>query len=281
MILTLILLSIGALLFLVIAYNVVQQYKQKAESDKRQAIARHKAVADETEEVLLNVNLVPFSKNMVLLLQHRILDAYRAIALVMPNAQVKQRIADVQLQIKNVQENYSSQDEGHFKTPESDRQAIQMLQLAKKMRAVLRVEHNKGKIDPQGFAQEDRRLELMQLKINIANLLKRAMDAQIQGQYGTCRQLYTKGLGALANVTDKDPYLRTCVRGCASWKNICSSTARRSCKTSRTKRRTNWTSCSNPRRNGDHVTSPGFHTGAHGPICLPTAHGNACRHGSQ
>ena len=65
------------------------------------------------------------------------------------------------------------------------------MQLAKKMRAVLRVEHNKGKIDPQGFAQEDRRLELMQLKINIANLVKRAMDAQIQGQYGTCRQLYT------------------------------------------------------------------------------------------
>ncbi|MNF91830.1 hypothetical protein D3C84_744490 [compost metagenome] len=82
-----------------------------------------------------------------------------------------------------------------------------MLQLAKKMRAVLRVEHNKGKIDPHGFAQEDRRLELMQLKINIANLIKRAMDAQIQGQYGTCRQLYTKGLGALANVSDKDPYL--------------------------------------------------------------------------
>ncbi len=124
----------------------------------------------------------------------------------MPSGQLKQRVADVQTQIKNVQENYSSQDEGHFKTPESDRQAIQMLQLVK-MRAVLRVEHNKGKIDPQGFAQEDRRLELMQLKINIANLVKRAMDAQIQGQFGTCRQLYTKGLSALASVTDKDPYL--------------------------------------------------------------------------
>ncbi|MEZ6965342.1 DNA repair protein [Aeromonas sp. S9(2024)] len=207
MIITLVLLSIGALLFLVIAYNVVQQYKQKAEADKRNAVARHKTMADETEEVLLNVNLVPFSKNMVLLLQHRILDAYRAIALLMPNTQVKQRIADVQTQIKNVQENYSSQDEGHFKTPESDRQAIQMLQLVKKMRALLRVEHNKGKIDPQGFAQEDRRLELMQLKINISNLVKRAMDAQIQGQYGTCRQLYTKGLSVMAGVSDKDPYL--------------------------------------------------------------------------
>ena len=51
---------------------MVQQYKQqKAESDKRQAIARHKAVADETEEVLLNVNLVPLFQNMVPLLQHR------------------------------------------------------------------------------------------------------------------------------------------------------------------------------------------------------------------
>ncbi|MGL5975434.1 MAG: DNA repair protein [Aeromonas sobria] len=207
MILTLVLLSIGALLFLVIAYNVVQQYKQKAEADTRHAVARHKTVADETEEVLLNVNLVPFSKNMVLLLQHRILDAYRAIAQVMPNNQIKQRIADVQTQIKNVQENYSPHDEGHFKTPESDRQAIQMLQLVKKMRAVLRVEHNKGKIDPQGFAQEERRLELMQLKINISNLIKRAMDAQIQGQFGTCRQLYIKGLSAIGNVGDKDPYL--------------------------------------------------------------------------
>lgn len=82
-----------------------------------------------------------------------------------------------------------------------------MLQLVKKMRAVLRVEHNKGKIDPQGFAQEERRLELMQLKINISNLVKRAMDARIQGQYGTCRQLYTKGLSAMASVGDKDPYL--------------------------------------------------------------------------
>ena len=91
---------------------MVQQYKQKAEADKRQAIARHKAVADETEELLLNVNLVPFSKNMVLLMQHRILDAYRAIALVMPNVQIKQRIADVQTQIKNVQENLAARTRG-------------------------------------------------------------------------------------------------------------------------------------------------------------------------
>ncbi|MBZ6071706.1 DNA repair protein [Aeromonas schubertii] len=207
MILTLVLLSIGALLFLVIAYNVVQQYKQKVESDKRATIARHKAIADETEAVLLNVNLLPFSKALVLILQHRILDAYRAIAQVSPgHAQIKQRIADTQNQINNVQENYRTPDEA-FRAPDSDRQAIQMLQTVKKMRAVLRVEHNKGKIDPQGFAQEDRRLELMQLKVNIANLTQRAREAQSSGQFGSCRQMLLKGLTVLGNVADKDAYL--------------------------------------------------------------------------
>lgn len=208
MILTLVLLSIGALLFLVIAYNVVQQYKQKVESDKRASITRHKAIADETEEILLNVNMLPFSKAMVLILQHRILDSYRAMAQVSPHlSQLKQRIADTQAQIANVQENYRSPEEGGFRAPDSDRQAIQMLQVIKKMRAVLRVEHNKGKIDPQGFAQEDRRLELMQLKVNIANLTQRARDAMIGSQFGTCRQLLGKGLAVLGAVNDKDPYL--------------------------------------------------------------------------
>ncbi|ENY71466.1 hypothetical protein [Aeromonas diversa] len=207
MILTLVLLSIGALLFLVIAYNVVQQYKQKVESDKRATIARYKAIADETEAILLNVNLLPFTKALVLILQHRILDAYRAIAQASPgHAQIKQRIADTQSQINNVQENYRTPDDS-FRAPDSDRQAIQMLQTVKKMRAVLRVEHNKGKIDPQGFAQEDRRLELMQLKVNIANLTQRAREAQANGQFGSCRQMLLKGLTVLGNVSDKDAYL--------------------------------------------------------------------------
>ncbi|MDO2950911.1 DNA repair protein [Aeromonas simiae] len=208
MILTLVLLSIGALLFLVIAYNVMQQYKQKVASDRRATVARYKSIADEAEAVLLNVNLLPFSKSLVLILQHRILDAYRAIAQASPgHVQIKQRIQDAQAQIASVQENYRSPDDGSFRPPESDRQAIQMLQTIKKMRAVLRVEHNKGKIDPQGFAHEDRRLELMLLKVNIANLLQRAREAMNSNQFGSCRQLLTKGLAVLGNVSDKDAYL--------------------------------------------------------------------------
>ncbi|MBP8040185.1 MAG: DNA repair protein, partial [Aeromonadaceae bacterium] len=77
MVLTLILLSIGALLFLVITYNIVQQYKQKQETDRRILMSRQKLIIDESDELLLNASRLPYTKNLVLLLQNRILDALR------------------------------------------------------------------------------------------------------------------------------------------------------------------------------------------------------------
>ena len=82
-----------------------------------------------------------------------------------------------------------------------------MLQLVKKIRAVMRVEQNKGKIDPQAFVAEDRRLELLLLKINIANLIQRALDARVQRQFGSAKQMLTKGITTLAAIHDKDAWL--------------------------------------------------------------------------
>ena len=210
MVLTLILLSIGALLFLVITYNIVQQYKQKQETDRRITISRQKNIIDEADELLLNASRLPYTKTLVLLLQNRILDALRMISSVNPSlASVRQRIQDVTAQINYVQENYQSNEESVFRAPDSDRQALQMLQIVKKIRAVVRIEHNKGKIDPQAFVAEDRRLELLLLKINIANLLQRAMDARVNRQFGSAKQLLNKGITTLASIHDKDAWLIT------------------------------------------------------------------------
>lgn len=208
MVLTLVLLSIGALLFLIIGYNIMQQYKQKLEADRRALMAKQKMVIEEAEEILLNANRLPFSKTLVLLMQNRILDALRAILQAAPGMDtVRQRLQDVQAQINYVQENYQSSDESSFRPPDSDQQALQMMQLVKKIRAVVRVEHNKGKIDPQAFVTEDRRLELMLLKINIANLTQRAMEARMQRQFGSAKQLLAKGITTLGAIHDKDPWL--------------------------------------------------------------------------
>ena len=207
MVLTLVLLAIGALLFLTIAYNIFQQHKQKQEIDRRAIVARQKIIIEEAEDILLNVNRMPYSKTLILLLQTRILDALRTLQQATPNVgAIAQRIQDVENQLKYVRENYKG-DENSFRLPDSDRQAIQMLQTAKKLRAIVRLEHNKGKIDPQSFAAEDRRLELMMLKVNIANLLQKAMEARLQNQIGTAKQVLTKGINALSVIRDKDAYL--------------------------------------------------------------------------
>jgi len=207
MVLTLVLLAIGALLFLTIAYNIFQQHKQKQEIDRRAIVARQKIIIEEAEDILLNVNRMPYSKTLILLLQTRMLDALRTLQQATPNVgAIAQRIQDVENQLKYVRENYKG-DENSFRLPDSDRQAIQMLQTAKKLRAIVRLEHNKGKIDPQSFAAEDRRLELMMLKVNIANLLQKAMEARLQNQIGTAKQLLTKGINALSVIRDKDAYL--------------------------------------------------------------------------
>lgn len=210
MVLTLVLLAIGALLFLTIAYNIFQQYKQKQEIDRRAIIARQKVIVEEVEDILLNANRMPFSKTLILLLQNRMLDALKALLVATPgNNSIHQRIEDVQNQINYIRENYKGDDHG-FRSPDSDRQAVQMLQTTKKLRAIVRLEHNKGKIDPQSFASEDRRLEHMLLKINLANLQQKAMEARMQKQLGTAKHLLTKGINALGVIMDKDPYLIAC-----------------------------------------------------------------------
>lgn len=206
MVLTLVLLTIGVLLFFTIAYNILQQYKQKQEMDRRSVMARQKVIIEETEDILLNVNRLPLSKTIILLLQNRILDAMKLLLQYSPSAGgLKQRIDDVSNQIKYVNENYK--EDNAFRSPDSDRQAIQMLQMVKKLRVILRMESNKSKIDPQSFSTEDRRLELMLLKINIANLLQKAMEARMQRQMGTAKQLLTKGITVLSNINDKDNFL--------------------------------------------------------------------------
>ena len=210
MVLTLVLLSIGALLFLVIAYNIMQQYKQRQEADRRVLMTKQKLIIDESDELLLNASRLPYTKALVLLLQNRILDALRAISQANPALNsVRQRIQDVTAQINYVQEHYQANEESAFRAPDSDRQALQMLQLVKKIRAVMRVEQNKGKIDPQAFVAEDRRLELLLLKINIANLIQRALDARVQRQFGSAKQMLTKGITTLAAIHDKDAWLVT------------------------------------------------------------------------
>ncbi len=119
-------------------------------------------------------------------------------------------------QITQLKESNQSGESTTFKMPSSDKQAILMLKLVKRLRDTVRNEHNKGRLDTQTYVTENARLETMQIRINIENVIKRANDSIARGQPGTALQLLRKGIDALS--TKNDAYsiqakqnLKTCL----------------------------------------------------------------------
>jgi hypothetical protein len=207
MLFPIILTLVGLLFFVVIGHNVVQQYKQKIEAEKRIAVSKQRAVITEVDELLLNATRMPFSKSLLLILQNRIRNALLLILKSSPNNTVRDHLKNTDTQVQQINANYTPPDESVFRTPENDKEAIALLQVTKKIRAVLRSEHAKGKINTQTFVGEDQRLEIMQLKINLENGVKRIMDAKNANQFGSANQMINKLLKILANIPDKDSYL--------------------------------------------------------------------------
>ncbi|EHT4941443.1 DNA repair protein [Vibrio vulnificus] len=194
---------VAVLLVLVIGYNVMLQYKVKAETAKRQESARYVAVIDATEELIGHAHHIPFSKELLVCLNNRILDALENMSALDPKSkQLAQRVEAMKQQIEHLKSNYQGGESTAFKVPNSDKQAIVMLKLVKRLRDTIRNEHNKGRFDTQAYVEENARLETMQIRINIENVIKRAHDSIARGQAGTAVQLLRKGIDVLSTKND-------------------------------------------------------------------------------
>ncbi|MFT6985417.1 MAG: hypothetical protein ACJAT7_001226 [Psychromonas sp.] len=208
MLFPLILSLIALLLFVLIGYNIIQQYKQKIEAERRIAISKQRAVITEVDELLLNATRMPFSKSLLLILQNRIRNALTIMLQSSPaSSQIRDHLKNTDAQIQQVRTNYTPPDESAFRTPDNDGEALQLLQVTKKIRAVLRSEHAKGKINTEVFVAENHRLEIMQLKINLENSIKRIIDAKLSKQFGSANQMINKLITILNGIPDKDSYL--------------------------------------------------------------------------
>ncbi|EJN6958400.1 TPA: DNA repair protein [Photobacterium damselae] len=189
---------VALLLALIIGYNVTVQYRQRIQSAKQQELAQYIAVIDATEELIGHAHHIPYSKELLLCLNKRILNALKSMADIDPNdKKLAQRIEDVAQQIESLQNHFSDAEITPFKVPTTDRQAIGMLQLVKRLKTIVKNEHSKGRIATQVFVTENARLEAMQLRINMENVIKRANDARLKQQFGTAQQLLKKAIDVL------------------------------------------------------------------------------------
>ncbi len=198
-----------ALLVVAVAVNAIQQHKEKQDAERKQQISKHKAIVEETETVLMNSANVPLSVNAIKILHNRIHAALKAMQEIQPDMQgLKQRVSESDRRISEMNGSPDApQSDDNIQIPDGEKQLIGLIQGIKKLRSVMRSEHSKGKVDTQVFMTEDRRLEKIQLKINIDSHIKRGKSAQTTNMLGSARQYYEKALATLEAQSYNDEYI--------------------------------------------------------------------------
>jgi len=196
-----------ALFVLAIIVNAMQQHKQKVELERRQKLARFKLVYDEAEELIGIASTFPVGKALIVMLNKRARDALAKMVEVAPTADNKNRLADYNERVKSLSESGNEDVTDGFEVQQADKQVIGMINAVKKLRATLRNEHSKGKVDTQAFQIEDRKLVKIQLRISVESLVRRGEMAHKSQMLGSARQYFEKALKTLDDQTFTDDYI--------------------------------------------------------------------------
>ncbi|BDF93897.1 MULTISPECIES: hypothetical protein [Pseudoalteromonas] len=205
MIVSIIIMLIVALIVIALWVSAVQQHKEKQETERRKDLTKQKKIIEESEDVLLNSANIPMSEHILRIVQRRIHDALVTMVQLSPNSkELKSRLNEAKERLGNQLDATNSET---LVLPDNDKQLITLIQGIKKLRAVLRSEHGKGKVDSQVFVAEDKRLEKLQLRINIESQIKRGISARSANMVGSARQYFEKAYATVSAVAYSDDYI--------------------------------------------------------------------------
>lgn len=203
-----IILLIVCLILLAVGVNAYQQHRQRLELERRQKIARYRNIYDESETLIANANAFPVGRSLIFVLHARAKEALEQLVEIDPkNERFKDRLREYEEIMRNMTPDDHSLINDGFALPESDKQIVTMIQSLKKLRAVLKKEHARGRIDAKNFNEEDRRLEFSQLRITVESLERRADAAMKSNLTGSARQYYEKALSTLSNTSYSNDYI--------------------------------------------------------------------------
>ena len=203
---TIIIILIAVLLIAAVGINAYQQHRARQELEKRNELSKYRNLIDETENVISACANMPVSSRLVQILNDRVLTGLKGMAeLGAANSDIKNRIADAEQQ-KNASMSLDNTLTNEFSLPDHDKLIIQYIQAVKKLRILLRSELSKGRLDNRTFAEEDKNLERLQLKVNVETLIKRGKSAMQSGMLGSARQYFEKAIKALENQSQPDEY---------------------------------------------------------------------------
>ena len=207
MIVSIIIVLIVALIVIALWVSAVQQHKEKQETERRKELTKQKAIIEETEEALMNSANIPLSEYIIRILQRRIYEALNTMVTNSPSSKaLKNRLNESKEHLTAAVQGNNSET---LALPGNDKQLVGLIQGIKKLRVILRSEHNKGRVDSQIFTGEDKRLEKFQLRINIESQIKRGLSARSASMVGSARQYFEKAYATLSAVSYSDDYVTT------------------------------------------------------------------------
>lgn len=210
MIFSIIIVLVIALVIIAVIMNAVQQHKDRLATLKRAEFAKLRSMLEDTEEILLNAANVPLTNAIITMLLKRIAYILEAMVELEPSSRdLKSRLSDTQKRLEELGKNPSSQGTENIVMPDAEKQIISLIQGIKKLRTILRAEHARGNVDTQIVVYEDRRLENLQLRINVESQIKRGNQARSNHMLGSARQCFEKALATLSNANYADDYIQT------------------------------------------------------------------------
>lgn len=166
----------------------------------RHEVRKNTMIIDSTEDIIGYADKLPFSKELYVCLHKRIRDGIQNNILLDKEYAKRNsaRLQSVNTQISQVESTFKTTDINAFHPPNNDRIALALLKLIKRLKKIVKIEHGKGNFPTQAYSTEIQRLDILQTKINIENVIKRANDAIVQNQSGTAAQLLTRGINSLS-----------------------------------------------------------------------------------
>ncbi|MFT2092606.1 hypothetical protein [Paraglaciecola sp. 2405UD69-4] len=208
MMFTIIIVLIVSLVLIGVIVNAMQQHKNRIETERRAEASKQKAIIENTEVALKAAEGIPFTQRLLFIMKRRILIATKALQNTTddPN-RYNQQIKGVEEELKAIDIAQPPPPEEKFKLPQADKQVIQLIKGIKTLRALLRAEFKKGRLESRVFLSEDKLLERLQLRANVDTLIRRGDIALKKEQIGSARQCLEKAIGALSSQPVQDEYI--------------------------------------------------------------------------
>ena len=207
-----IVLIIFAVMSLVMLFIFIRIQHQKHQAAlKREEVKYQFQIINSTQEIMACADVIPFSIDLQLCLLNRICNAFKIICALDPSDNRSPVKAEyLKRQIEVVSQKEDDEEKMEYIVPDEDQQAINALKFVKRLKGIVQSEHNKGCFGSEELMREKTRLDSLQVKINIENLVKRADQQTLMGKTGSAKQLLKKGIDVLQTKSD-DYSLERCV----------------------------------------------------------------------